>query len=148
MTVKSERTQMRKFGRNVVLTISLLCGFGFMRAGFSVPCAPGDNPGRGAAAVKASQEYQRPGIPGGQVLLLASMEASRPDAGPKHLAHVAAGVTDQDPIVLFLIGVGLATLGIIGLRRVAKLSSRIPPERKCGADEDRNCAAMRDNALE
>ena len=56
-------------------------------------------------------------------------------SGTGNLADVAAGLTAQDPVVLFLIGVVLATLGAIGLRRFAKSASSVAAGRKATTEE-------------
>jgi lipopolysaccharide/colanic/teichoic acid biosynthesis glycosyltransferase len=134
---------MSPFGRNIVLTISLLSGFGFVGAGLSNTPARNDNTAPGATAVKPYHNLQGLGGSTSLPVFLASMETSPQSAGPSDLADFAASLTAPDPVVLFLIGVGLATLGAIGLRRLAKLPSGIPAGQEGRICREQNAVACR-----
>ena len=132
---------MSPFGRNIVLTASLLSGFGFVGAGLSNAPARNDNTAPGATAVNPYRNLQGFGISTSLPVFFASMETSSQSAGPSNLADFAAGLTAPDPVLLFLIGIGLATLGAIGLRRLAKSPSGIPAGREGGIGREQNAVA-------
>ena len=139
--IDSERIQMSPFGRNIALTTSLLSGFRFVGAGLSNAPARNDNRAPGTTTVSPCRNLQGIGTSTGLQIFLASMEASSQNAAPGNLADLATGLTVPDPVVLFLIGIGLATLGAIGLRRLAKSPSGIPAGREGRTGGEQNAVA-------
>jgi len=133
MATDSERTQMSKFGRNVVLIAALL-SFGSMGAGWSKGSSRIDNTAPGGTGISLSCNFHGSGISTPLPVFFVSSGGYSQSTNTGNLADVAAGLTAQDPVVLFLIGIGLATLGAIGLRRLAKSPSGIPAGRKDRAD--------------
>jgi lipopolysaccharide/colanic/teichoic acid biosynthesis glycosyltransferase len=132
---------MSLFGRNIVQTTGLLSGFGFAGAGLSNTPARKDNSTPGATGLNPCRNLQRLGVSTSLPVFFASIEASSQSAGPSNLADFAAGLTAPDPIVLFLIGVGLATLGAIGLHRLAKMHSGIPAGQEGRIGGEQNAVA-------
>ena len=130
MATDSERTQMSKFGRNAVLITALLCGFGTVGTAWSKGPSRFDNTSPGGTGISLSGNFRGSGFSTLPPVFFVSLGGYSQSTGAGNLADVAAGLTAEDPVVLLLIGVGLAALGAIGLRRLAKSPSGITAGRK------------------
>jgi len=121
---------MSKSVRNIVLIMTLICCSGTVRAGGSTSPSRTDPAAPGATGIDLSGSFRGLVISAALPVFFVSSGGYSQSTGTGNLADVTAGLTAQDPVVLFLIGLGLATLGAIGLHRLAKSPSDIQAGRR------------------